>query len=120
MDARTTFILPKPNAIDPADLRNTTISLALARLFYRISSQRIDSIVEFSKEQRTFRTGINVCGDITIFLDSIIRSRYELSKSKLIAMLDTAKAYLSVKHSSMIGCSRADRRRPLSLALLLE
>ena len=43
----------------------------------------------------------------TALLDSILRSRYELKKSTFIATSDIAKAFPSVKHSSILECSRA-------------
>ena len=86
MNARTIFIPKKPDAVDLADSRPITISSTLARLFHRILVERIDSAVEFSEGQGVFRAGIDGCGDNTILLDSIIRSRYELRKSSYIAI----------------------------------
>ena len=103
MDARAMFIPKKPDAVDPSDFRPiTNIFSALSTLFHRILAKRIDSAVEFSEEQRAFRAGIDGCGDITVLLDSILRSRYDLNKSTYIATLDIAKVFPSVEKSSIL------------------
>ena len=96
IDARTIFIPNKPDAVDPADFRPTTICSALAKLFHRILAKRIDSAVELFGEQRALAQASMVVKKSTVLLNSILRGRFELSKSIYIATFDIAEAFPSV------------------------
>lgn len=118
--ARTVFIPKKPGSMEPSDYRPITITSTLARLFHRILANRLDGTVDLDEQQRAFRQGIDGCRDNIVTLDAILRSRFESHKSSCIAVLDMAKAFDSVEHTTILECAKAAGLPPPMLRYLQD
>lgn len=97
---RTTLI-PKSANPGPGDWRPITISSVIDRLFAKILEARLSKVVDLNATQRGFIRGLDGCGENITAYSGLIHYARAKAKSLVIVSLDLAKAFDSVKYSSI-------------------
>lgn len=97
---RTTLI-PKKADPGPGDWRPITISSIIDRLFAKVLEARLNKIVDLESTQRGFIKDLDGCGENIITYGGLMRYSRKHSKSLVVVSLDLAKAFDSVKYSSI-------------------
>lgn len=97
---RTTLI-PKSAEPSAGDWRPITVSSVIDRLFAKVLEARLSRVVDLDATQRGFIKGLDGCGENITAYGGLIRYARAKSKSLVIVSLDLAKAFDSVKYSSI-------------------
>ena len=97
-----TVCIPKVRgSMEASNHRPITMSIMIIRLFHKIMSARMESLLPVSKRQKAFRTGDRIADNI-LLLRHVIKHHQANNRSLNIVFVDVRKAFDSVSHDSIL------------------
>lgn len=96
-----TTMIPKSQDPGVGDWRPITLSSILDRLFAKVLEARLSQVVELNASQRGFIKSLDGCGENLTTYQGLMRYARTNAKSLIVVSLDLAKAFDSVKYSSI-------------------